>query len=153
MPISRNRRRFAPNRTGFASPLGQLERLVMVAVWQDDSRPLSVSDVHSVLPQDPPIAYTTVKTTMERLAEKGILVQEKAGKAYLYKAALTETDLERRIVAATLDNLVEQFPQAVASFFARPDPRMTDEKLDLLRDAVARRRETLHAEEDRADDA
>lgn len=112
----------------------------MSVVWSSPD-PITVGDVHAALPPDPKVAYTTVKTTMERLATKAILVQERAGKAYLYRAALSEEELERRIVTETLDKLIEQFPQAVASFFVRPDPDLNDEKLDLLRDAIARRRE------------
>jgi predicted transcriptional regulator len=141
MPSPNNERRFAPNRTGYLSPLGQLEQIVMAVLWRGDAgEAMSVTDVHVALPQEPPVAYTTVKTTMERLADKGILEQEKSGKAYLYRTALTEEDLERRIVTATLDNLVERFPQAVASFFARPDPRLNETKLDLLREAIEQRR-------------
>src|SRR5688572_25905525 len=94
----RNKRRFAPGRTGDTAPLGQLERLVMAVVWNRSGELVSVGDVHTALSQEPPIAYTTVKTTMERLADKGILSQGKAGKAYLYHAVLTEDELGRRIV-------------------------------------------------------
>jgi predicted transcriptional regulator len=109
----------------------------MVAVWSKPD-PITVAEVHAALPPEPKIAYTTVKTTMERLASKGILNQEKAGKAYLYRASFTEGELERRIVTETLDKLIEQFPQAVASFFVQPSPDITEEKLDLLRDAIDR---------------
>jgi predicted transcriptional regulator len=78
---------------------------------------------------------------MERLAEKGILSRVKEGKAYLYSAVVSRKELERRIVAGALDRLVEQFPQAVASFFVQPDPQVTEEKLALLMEAIERRRE------------
>ena len=68
----RSARRFAPRKTGDASPLGQLESAVMEVVWSR-TEPTTVSDVHSALPPEEPVAYNTVKTTMERLAEKGIL--------------------------------------------------------------------------------
>lgn len=139
MPSKPESRRFTPNRTGDASALGQLERAVMSAVWAS-ADPVSVGDIHAALPPQPSVAYTTVKTTMERLTEKGILVQGREGRAYLYQAAFSREELERRIVSATLNRLVEQFPQAVASFFLRPDPAMTDERLDLLRDAIEQQR-------------
>ena len=102
--------------------------------------PTTVGDVHSALPPEEPVAYNTVKTTMERLAEKGILTRQKAGKAYRYQVAVSRDELERRIVARSLDRLVEQFPDAVASFFVRPDAEVSDEKLALLREAVERQR-------------
>jgi predicted transcriptional regulator len=135
----RSVRRFMPRKTGDASPLGQLESAVMDVVW---SRPraLSVGEVHAALPAEAPIAYTTVKTTMERLADKGILSRAKEGKAYLYQAAISREALERRIVTSALDRLVEQFPQAIASFFVRPEPGLSEEQLALLAEAIERRR-------------
>jgi predicted transcriptional regulator len=78
---------------------------------------------------------------MERLAEKGILSRAREGKAYHYRAAVTREELERRIVANALDRLVQQFPTAVASFFARPAPALSEEKLSLLQEAIERARE------------
>ena len=150
MPSLIPNRRFSPAKTGEAAPLGQLESAVMSVVWAG-MEPLSVGEVHSALQETQgasAVAYTTVKTTMERLADKGILVQVKAGKAYLYHAALTEQELERRIVSATLDKLVREFPQAVASFFVKPDPNMTEERLELLREVVEQQREREKQEPD-----
>lgn len=124
----------------------------MSIVWAAQES-LSVAEVHSALQKAQGasvVAYTTVKTTMERLADKGILVQVKAGKAYLYHAALTEPELERRIVSATLDKLVREFPQAIASFFVRPDPTMTEERLGLLKEAIEKRREQEATEKEGA---
>jgi predicted transcriptional regulator len=138
--FDRTARRFVPHRTGDASPLGQLENAVMEAVWTL-ARQVSVSEVLEALPVQNPVAYNTVKTTMERLFEKGILSRAKQGKAYLYQPAVTRDELERRIVANALDRLVEQFPEAVASFFVRPNSDLSAEKLALLQEAIERRRE------------
>lgn len=145
LPRESKLRRFAPRKTGDASPLGELERAVMEAVWPTTG-PMSVGQVHTSLTASPPIAYTTVKTTMERLADKGILTRSKQGKAYLYGAALSRQELERRIVAGALNRLVEEFPEAVASFFVRPDPELTDERLALLQEAIDRQRKQSDGE-------
>jgi predicted transcriptional regulator len=137
-------RRFAPRKTGDSTPLGQLESAVMEVVWAC-SRAVQVGDVQTGLPADARGAYATVKTTMERLAEKGILSRIKHGKAYHYQAAVTREELERRIVVNALDRLVEQFPAAVASFFVQPDPGVSQEKLALLLEAVERKREAHDA--------
>jgi predicted transcriptional regulator len=140
MQPDRLARRFVPRKTGDASPLGQLESAVMDVVWAT-SNPLSVGAVHDALPREPAIAYNTVKTTMERLAEKGILLRAKEGKAYFYVAAISRAVLERRIVTGVLDRLVEEFPRAVASFFVEPDTSLSEDKLALLLEAVERRRD------------
>jgi predicted transcriptional regulator len=112
----------------------------MRVVWEKDGL-LSVGDVLAALPPEPRIAYTTVKTTMERLETKGILARARQGKAYLYHAVVSREELERRIVSGVLDRLLEQFPGAVASFFVRPDTALSEAKLALLREAIERRRE------------
>ena len=139
-PSQRPDRHFAPRKTGDARPLGQLESAVMTIVWSHAGE-ISVGDVHTALPEAQRVAYTTVKTTMERLAQKGILSQTRAGKAYLYRAAISREDLERRIVSKALDRLVEQFPDAIASFFVRPDPDVSGDQMALLEEAIQRRRE------------
>jgi predicted transcriptional regulator len=127
-----------PRKTGDASPLGELESAVMEVVWRHPDA-ISVGAVHAALPAEAPVVYTTVKTTMERLADKAILRRTKAGKAYVYQAAVTQAELERRIVSKVLDRLVEQFPQAVASFFVRSDPQLSETQLALLSEAIERR--------------
>lgn len=112
----------------------------MAAVWASGGE-VSVTDVHAALAGPRQVAYTTVKTTMERLADKGILKQTREGKAYLYQAVLSRDELERRIVATAIDRLVEQFPEAVASFFVQPDASVSAEQLGLLSEAIRRRRE------------
>lgn len=112
----------------------------MRIVWSQ-LEDVSVGDVHTALAQTQQAAYTTVKTTMERLADKGILSQTRGSKAYLYRAAVSQEELERRIVTATIDRLMEEFPEAVASFFVRPDAQISDERLELLSEMIRRKRE------------
>jgi len=149
MPLSPHTpRRFTPRKTGDATPLGELESAVMQVVWSC-GHDLSVGDVHAALPGEMQSAYTTIKTTMERLADKGILSRTRLGKAYLYRAAVTQEVLERHIVASALDHLVTQFPGAIASFFVRPDPGVSEERLAILEEAIVRRRAAREAEDTR----
>lgn len=90
----------------------------MRVVWSQTGE-VCVRDVHTALPETMRGAYTTVKTTMERLANKGILSRTRKGKAYLYRATISQEELERRIVMAILNGLVEQFPKAVASLWTQ----------------------------------
>ena len=60
----------------------------MEAVWAA-ARPLAVREVLNVLNDErkQPLAYTTVMTVMSRLAEKGALLRERAGRGFAYQAA------------------------------------------------------------------
>ena len=129
-------RRFLPEKTGVGGPLGALEQGIMQALWVRNA-PTSVADVHEAHPQTP---YTTLKTTLERLTDKGILTRVRSGKAYLYLPAVTEAELEKRIVTLTLERLVDRFPRALAAFFADPGETFSKETVARLQEAVANRR-------------
>jgi predicted transcriptional regulator len=142
-PEIRNRR-YTPLRTGNLTPLGDLEAAVMEVVW-NAGKDISVSEVHQAMLPKMQVAYTTVKTTLERLDEKGILRRKRDGKAYWYQAALSRETLERRIVSATLDRLLEQFPETIASFFVSPNTSTEDDKLALMEEMIRRKREEQDA--------
>jgi predicted transcriptional regulator len=82
--------------------LGPTETQIMNAVWSYDG-PLTVRQVHTVL-SFRGLAYTTVMTTMERLAE-GILMRGNGragfGGAYRYVPALSRGAL----LAASIEQL------------------------------------------------
>lgn len=135
MKQSRDINRFVPARTGVARPLGRLESAVMDVVWSADGC-LTVAEIHELLPGQRSHAYTTIKTTLERLTDKGILRRRKAGRAYVYQPVVTQPELERRLVDRALGELLHQFPLGVASFVEHSGGDPSEEKLRLLLEAV-----------------
>lgn len=113
------RRRTKPEKTGVRTPLGDLEMAVMRRVWDCGPHGCLAAAIQDALAAESPVALTTVLTTLDRLFDKGILVREKEGRAYRYRAALTEAQLQQRIVDGVLGDLIAQFPQAVAAYFAQ----------------------------------
>jgi predicted transcriptional regulator len=75
--------------------LGPTETQIMQVVWSHRG-PLTVRQVHTVL-SFCGLAYTTIMTTMERLAEKGVLTRDNGragfGGAYHYMPALSRGEL------------------------------------------------------------
>lgn len=65
--------------------LGELEAAIMAVAWERGQ--VSVREVQQALAPDRPLAYTTVMTVMARLAEKGVLVRERRGRAFNYRPA------------------------------------------------------------------
>jgi predicted transcriptional regulator len=112
-------RRTRPEKTGVHAPLGDLEQAVMREVWDSASQGVLGGEVHEVIATVRPIAITTVLTTLDRLRDKGIVRREREGKAYRYWSAISEDDLQQRIVGGVLDRLIAQFPSAVATYFAQ----------------------------------
>lgn len=112
-------RRIRPERTGVRAPLGELEMAVMRYVWSCESRGCQGGEVQMALQQERPVALTTILTTLDRLAAKGIVIRKREGKAHCYRAALTEDQLQQRIVEGVLGDLIARFPRAVATYLAQ----------------------------------
>ncbi len=90
--------------------LTRLELRIMQVIWRRGSG--TVSAVQEQL--DPPLAYTTVQTMLNILERKGKLRRELQGRAYVYKAAVTEAkalgqgvrDLVDRMFGGSSEELV-----------------------------------------------
>lgn len=84
---------FRFNQEGLRKFMGDLEVDIMELVWKKADPTVTVRDIYDVLRQQRQIAYTTVMTTMVRLAEKGILrIVDKAGLANCYTPELSRDD-------------------------------------------------------------
>jgi predicted transcriptional regulator len=83
--------------------LGPTETMIMNVIWSY-AAPMTVRQVHTVL-LFRGLAYTTVMTTMERLADKGVLLRAAdrhgTGRAYQYAPALSRGAL----LAASIEHL------------------------------------------------
>jgi predicted transcriptional regulator len=118
--------------------LGPLEQDVMEVVWRlGDS---TVRDVHAELAANRTIAYTTVMTTMSRLATKGLLDRDTAGLAHRYRPAVSREHYARSAVGDVLSWLLERYPEPAVAYLADVVDDVDDVTLDELRAAVARRR-------------
>lgn len=74
-------------RRGDRRPPGRLEDEVLAALWVG-GRPMTPAEVQSTL--DGVLAYTTVMTTLARLYTKGLATRTRAGRGYVYAAAVDE---------------------------------------------------------------
>lgn len=118
--------------------LGPLEQDVMDAVWRLGET--TVRDVHAVLAAGREIAYTTVMTTMTRLATKGLLQRDTSGLAHVYRAVVAREDYARSTVGSVLTWLLDRYPEPAAAYLAEVVDDVDDMTLETLRGAVARRR-------------
>ena len=86
------------------------------------------------------IAYTTVMSTMARLARKGLLRTEKEGQAYVYYPTLSQDEFVSRFVGRILENLMVSFARETQlGVEALADPAAAERARRLI-DAIARRR-------------
>jgi predicted transcriptional regulator len=89
-------RKKSPNLTEGELPL-------MEVLWKKG--PATVGDVVAALPADPPLAYSTVLTTLRILEAKGYLRHTKKGRAFVYEPVIVQEEASRK----ALGYLVNRF--------------------------------------------
>ena len=77
---------------------GSLEIEILNTFWNltstDEDRDISIQDVVDELSKNgTQRAYTTIKTVMDRLVTKSILVRYKVGKKFFYKATMDRREM------------------------------------------------------------
>jgi predicted transcriptional regulator len=122
----------------FEALLGPLEQEVMDVCWRLGDA--TVRDVHDELAATRAIAYTTVMTTMTRLATKGLLERDTAGLAHRYRPAVSREAYAKTAVGDVLSWLFDRYPEPAAAYLADVVEDVDAVSLDELRAAVQRRR-------------
>ena len=122
-----------------AEVLGPLESEIMDVVW--DETEVTVRDVHESLAATRPIAYTTVMTTLGRLAEKGLVKRLEDQPAHRYRPLVSREQYARSTVRSVVDWLVDRFPDPAVAYLVDAVEKEDDQVVDRLRDAIEQRRD------------
>lgn len=120
------------------SPLGALEQQVMDVLW--DHGPLAVRAVAQRLRGSPPLAYTTVMTTLDRLHKKGLLLRSKDGLAFVYRPALSREDHKRGLIEQAVTEFLSSSSTPVLAAFVDAAARVDATHLDELERLIAAHR-------------
>ena len=80
--------------------LFESEWAILRVVWEKE--PITAPDVQAALVKQKQWDYTTVKTMMDRMVKKGLLKTEKVRNLYLYRAAITRFEAQKREVKRTI---------------------------------------------------
>ena len=93
-------------------PMGSLEADVLRYLWKlnDGATPGQVADALDI-----DVAYTTIMTVLTRLWRKGLVERERQGRAYAYRACVSEADYAARRMRDALDRAEDS--KAVLSRF------------------------------------
>jgi predicted transcriptional regulator len=120
---------FRFNQAGLRKFLGDLECEIMELVWKKAAPTVTVREIFDVLRRERQIAYTTVMTTMARLAEKGILrIVDKAGLANCYVPAESKEQFLSNAVGRVLEIFTKEFPKESGQFLDKYSARKGDRK-------------------------
>jgi predicted transcriptional regulator len=121
-----------------ADVLGPLEAEIMDVVWA--SGEVTVRDVHQTLEANRPLAYTTVMTTLGRLADKGLVKRIEDQPAHHYIARVSQEEYARSTVKSVVDWLVNHFPDPAVAYFVDRVEKEDERVIERLREAIDQRR-------------
>lgn len=132
---------FRPDRPGIRKVLGDLEAEIMELIWtRPADQPTTVRDIFEALYERRRIAYTTVMTTMARLAKKNLLRTVKKDHAYIYYPNFTQEEFISRFVGRILENLLVSFSgPALESLSTLSDAQAAQRARRLLEEIAHRR--------------
>lgn len=88
--------------------------------------PQTVRDVHETIRRRRNVGYTTVLKTLQVMAEKGLVERDESERSHVYKAAIPEATVRKRLVADLVDrafdgSVVGLAMQALSSKRASPE--------------------------------
>jgi predicted transcriptional regulator len=112
----------------------------MDIVW--DQGDVTVRDVHEALQAEHPIAYTTVMTTLGRLADKGLVQRDDDQPAHRYSVLVTRDQYARSTVKSVVDWLVSHFPDPAVAYFVDRVEEEDEQVIMRLRKAIDQRRDS-----------
>lgn len=121
-----------------AEVLGPLEAEVMEVAW--DAQDVTVRDVHEKLSLSRPVAYTTVMTTMGRLADKGLLRRVEDQRAHRFTPLLSREEYADSTVKSVVDWLVSQFRDPAVAYFLDRVEEEDERVIEALKDAIEQRK-------------
>ena len=132
-----------PKGDGLRAALFDLEADIMEVVWSQEWAEFDVSQVLESLQRNREIAYTTVMTTVARLAEKGLLKRHKEGRKYLYSPSQTREQFLAALARDVFARLTSPSRDAATAFLVDRVSELDSDELDRLEDLIKRRREEI----------
>lgn len=94
--------------------LSELQLALMRVLWTR-GRASTAEVAEAMREQQRPLAHTTVATLLSRLEKRGLLASERDGRALVYRAAVSEPEVQRSMVSGLLSTLFGGRPEALLS--------------------------------------
>jgi predicted transcriptional regulator len=117
-----------------SSTLTEAELRIMRILWARGES--LVSDLVAAMPNDTPLAYTSVLTTVRILEQKGYVEHRQDGRAFLYKPCVAEHEASRSEVNHMLHRFFDNSRERLLLTLLG-DGDMTPDELQRLKNAIA----------------
>ncbi|MHC4822093.1 MAG: BlaI/MecI/CopY family transcriptional regulator [Planctomycetota bacterium] len=103
----------------------------MEVVWERGSA--SVREVHDDLADETGWAYTTVKTMLERLVDKGALEASRAGRSFVYRPLVSREEARSDAVHSLLDRAFDGASVPLLRFLVEEERLSAKDRKELRR--------------------
>jgi predicted transcriptional regulator len=132
---------FRPDRPGIRKVLGDLEAEIMELIWaRPAEQGTTVRDIFEILYDRRRLAYTTVMSTMSRLAKKHLLRVVKQDQTYIYYPNITQQEFISQFVGRILEDLLVSFTGETLRAFEQQGPSSSAEQARHMLDEITRQR-------------
>ena len=123
--------------------LSRTELQILNVIWKNKEG-LSVREVHEQIIKAFKWAYSTTKTTMDRMVKKGLLRREDFDGVFLYQAEISKPAGLARLISFFMNDLLEMDQSALVSLFGQSKALTASEvdELESLLEEQAHRSET-----------
>src|SRR5579859_313970 len=129
---------FRPDREGIRKILGDLEAEIMEYIWsRKETQGVTVREVYEAILGQRHIAYTTVMSTMTRLAKKQVLRVTTDQTAYQYFPTMSAEALLSHVAGRMMEDVLLHFSDALLRPEASSD---TLERARTLLEEITQRR-------------
>ncbi|MFA5864037.1 MAG: BlaI/MecI/CopY family transcriptional regulator [Phycisphaerae bacterium] len=121
--------------------LTEAEWLIIKKVWENE--PCAAPTVQEALQSQKRWSYSTVKTMMDRMADKGLLTTEKIRNLILYRSAVTQNQAQKSELLRTLKRAFNGALTPMMQFLVNNDDLSEKELLQLKTMLKAKRKKTV----------
>jgi predicted transcriptional regulator len=117
-----------------SNTLTEAELRLMRLLWSRGES--AVADLVQALPEDTPLAYTSVLTTIRILEKKGYVRHRKEARAFLYSPCVSEHEAQRSEISHVLQRFFENSKERLVLSLLG-DAEVTPDELERMKKAIA----------------
>jgi BlaI family penicillinase repressor len=95
-----------------STQLTDVEQRILEVLWKEGEA--SVKDIAQALSEEKPTAYTTAQTMCKILEEKGYAEYRKEGRAFIYRAKISQKEARQGALTSLLNRFFGSSPELLA---------------------------------------
>ncbi|MDE3271847.1 BlaI/MecI/CopY family transcriptional regulator [Pseudoalteromonas sp. SSM20] len=118
--------------------LSDFELDVMQLMWQHE--PCTATEIHQLLSQDKDVAYTTIKTIIDRLEKKGAVERaDKQGRAIVYRSKVQQSTLSSQETPSFMQRFFSGNSRSLIAHFIKEE-ELNEDDINYLQDLLNKKK-------------